>query len=90
MNGNFIMASEEDLEKAFTKWFENYLSTHKLTEEPSTDEDKYLTNDQACDYIHVTTSTLFRMRQRGEIVAHKFGGRCLYSKNELDALIKKG
>lgn len=44
MTGNFIMISEEDLEKAFTKMLENYLSTHKLAEMPSTDEDKYLTS----------------------------------------------
>ena len=71
------MISEEDLEKAFTKVLENYLRTHQLAEKPSTDEDKYLTTDQACDYLHVTTSTLWRMRDRGELVSYKFGGRCL-------------
>ena len=90
MTGNFIMISEEDLEKAFTKMLENYLSTHKLEEKPSNDEDKYLSSDQVCDYMHVTPSTLWRMRQRGEIAVHKVGGRCLYSKNDLDVLIKKG
>jgi len=90
MRGNFIMLQEEDLEKAFTKMLENYLGTHQLSEKPLTEEDKYLSSDQACDYIHVTTSTLWRMRQRGEIVAHKVGGRCLYSKSDLEALIKKG
>ena len=90
MRGNFIMLQEEDLEKAFTKMLENYLSTHKFAEKSSTDEDKYLTSDQACDYMHVTPSTLWRMRQRGEIAVHKVGGRCLYSKNDLDVLIKKG
>ena len=90
MTGNFIMISEEDLEKAFTKMLENYLSTHKLEEKSSTEEeDKYLSSDQACEYLHVTLSTLWRMRQRGEVVVHKVGGRCLYSKNDLDALIKK-
>ena len=38
MTGNFIMISEEDLEKAFTKMLENYLSTHKFAEKSSTDE----------------------------------------------------
>jgi len=89
MSGNFIMMSEEDLEKAFTKMLENYLSTHKLVEKSSTEEDKYLTTDQACDYLHVTTSTLWRMRDRGELVAHKVGGRCLFCKSDLDALVKK-
>jgi len=90
MSGNFIMMSEEDLEKAFTKMLENYLSTHKLVEKSSTEEDKYLTTDQACDYLHVTTSTLWRMRDRGELVSYKFGGRCLFCKSDLDALVKKG
>ncbi|MBQ9677503.1 MAG: helix-turn-helix domain-containing protein [Prevotella sp.] len=90
MSGNFIMISEEDLEKAFTKVLEKYLSTHKLAEKSSTEEDKYLSSDEACDYMHVTPSTLWRMRQRGEIVVHKVGGRCLYSKNDLDTLINKG
>ena len=90
MNGTFIMMQEEDLENAFTKMLENYLSTHQLSEMSSTDEDKYLSSDQACDYLHVTPSTLWRMRQRGEIMVHKVGGRCLYSKNDLDTLIKKG
>ena len=89
MNGTFIMMQEEDLEKAFTKMLENYLSTHKLVEKSSTEEDKYLTTDQACDYLHVTTSTLWRMRDRGELVAHKVGGRCLCCKSDLDALVKK-
>ncbi|MBQ8968609.1 MAG: helix-turn-helix domain-containing protein [Bacteroidaceae bacterium] len=90
MSGNFIMISEEDLEKAFTKMLEKYLSTHQLAEKSSTEEDKYLSSDEACDYMHVTPSTLWRMRQRGEIVVHKVGGRCLYSKNDLDTLINKG
>lgn len=90
MSGNFIMISEEDLEKAFTKMLEKYLSTHYLAEKPSTNEDKYLSSDQTCDYMHVTPSTLWRMRQRGEIAVHKVGARCLYSKKELEALINKG
>ena len=68
----------------------NFIMISEEDLEPSNDEDKYLSSDQVCDYMHVTPSTLWRMRQRGEIAVHKVGGRCLYSKNDLDALIKKG
>lgn len=41
MSGNFVMMTEEDLEKAFAKMLDKYLSTHNLTEKFSTEEDKY-------------------------------------------------
>lgn len=88
MTGNFIMISEEDLEKAFTKMLENYLSTHKFAEKSSTDEDKYLTSDQVCDHLHVSTTKLWRMEKDGDITAYKLGRRSLYSKKAVDELIK--
>ncbi len=90
MQANLIMMQKEDLQEAFNAMLEDFLSRHQLVEMPSQDEDKYLSSDEACDYLHVTQSTLWRMRQRGDIIAHKVGGRRLYSKNDLDALVTNG
>jgi excisionase family DNA binding protein len=50
---------------------------------------RLLTVKQACTYLNISHTTLYRMIERREIVPVIIGGRTLFDRKDLDELIEK-
>jgi excisionase family DNA binding protein len=50
---------------------------------------RLLTVKQACTYLNISHTTLYRMIERKEIAPVIIGGRTLFDKSDLDELIEK-
>ncbi|RKY95828.1 MAG: hypothetical protein DRQ06_02845 [Candidatus Hydrothermota bacterium] len=51
--------------------------------------DKWLTLDQIAEYLQMSTSSIYKMAQKGKIPAYKVGRQWRFRKEEIDAWIKK-
>lgn len=52
-------------------------------------EDRYLTSNEACDFLRCTRMTLYRFEKFGKIHPRRLGSKLLYSFNELKSLVEK-
>jgi len=50
---------------------------------------RLLTVKQACTYLNISHTTLYRMIERKEIVPVVIGGRTLFDRKDLDDLVEK-
>lgn len=50
---------------------------------------KYLDNCEAIKYLNTSETTLWRLRQSGELPYSKVGTRLLYNRSDLDAFIER-
>lgn len=44
----------------------------------------------ACDYVHVSRTTLYRLIREGKLPSHRIRGRILINRETLDACIRDG
>ena len=51
--------------------------------------DKWLTLEQIAEYLQMSTSSIYKMAQKGKIPAYKVGRQWRFRKEEIDAWIKK-
>lgn len=52
-------------------------------------ERRLLSVNEACHYLHLSRATLYHMIERKEITPVNLGGRTLFDKKDLDALIER-
>lgn len=52
--------------------------------------DKWLTVEQIAEYLQMSTSSIYKMAQRGKIPAYKVGKQWRFRKEEIDRWIKEG
>jgi excisionase family DNA binding protein len=90
MTGNFIMLQKEDLREVVAEMVQEVISKGIFKEQPIDNDNVYCDRDEACAHLHITPTTLWRMEKAGKIKAYKVGRRNLYSKQDIDELIKKG
>jgi excisionase family DNA binding protein len=50
---------------------------------------RLLTVKAACNYLSISRTTLYRMIEQKEVPVVNIGGRTLFDKNDLDALIEE-
>jgi excisionase family DNA binding protein len=90
MSTNIIMLQKDDLKEVLAEVLKEVLDG-RTSEQKSPDAiPEYYTRDEACARLHITFTTLWRMEKKGAIHAYKVGRRCLYAKNDVDALIDRG
>lgn len=53
---------------------------------PVESEEKYLTTDEVCDILHVSSNTLWRWGKSGYLVPNKVGRTPMYRKSDIDNL----
>lgn len=90
MTGNFIMLQKDDLREVVAEMVQEVISKGMFKEQPIDNDNVYCDRDEACAHLHITLTTLWRMEKAGKIKVHKVGRRNLYSKQDIDELIKKG
>ena len=49
-------------------------------------EEKYLTSDEVCDILHVSSNTLWRWGKSGYLVPNKVGRTPMYRQSDIDIL----
>ena len=52
--------------------------------------DKWLTLDQIAEYLQMSTSSIYKMAQKGKIPAYKVGRQWRFKKEEIDRWIEEG
>jgi excisionase family DNA binding protein len=52
--------------------------------------DKWLTLEQIAEYLQMSTSSIYKMAQKGKIPAYKVGRQWRFRKEEIDKWIEKG
>jgi len=52
--------------------------------------DKWLTLEQIAEYLQMSTSSIYKMAQKGKIPAYKVGRQWRFRKEEIDRWIEKG
>lgn len=50
--------------------------------------DKWLTLEQIAEYLQISTSSIYKMAQKGKIPAYKVGRQWRFRKEEIDKWIK--
>ena len=86
---NLLIVNDDALRAYFAEAVENYFSQRGwLEEKTSSEEDVWITRDEACNMLHITYTTLWRKEKEGIIKKRKIGRRNLYSKEEIKALIE--
>ena len=66
---------------------EEYLADLGIKPQPP--QQRLLTNKQACRYLQISPTTLWRLVKRGKLKAVQFAGRARYDIRELDRLIRR-
>ena len=51
--------------------------------------DKWLTLEQIAEYLQMSTSSIYKMAQKGKIPAYKVGRQWRFKKEEIDEWIRK-
>jgi excisionase family DNA binding protein len=87
MGTNIIMLQKDDLKEVLAEVLKEVLDGQSTERQSSGTVSEYYTRDEACARLHITFTTLWRLEKKGSIHAYKVGRRCLYAKNDVDALI---
>ena len=53
-------------------------------------EDKWLTVNEICEYLHTTRDTVYKWIEQKQMPANKVGRKWLFRKDEVDAWVKSG
>ena len=59
-------------------------------QQDNSEDSSYYTRSELCQLAHITETTLWRLEREGVIKKIKFGRKNLYSKQEVNQLIKSG
>ena len=87
---NILVLQKDELREVLSEVLEEFFGDiRKVQQEMSskTEEDEYLTRDEVCKRLHISTTTLWRLENEGTITSHKMGRRNLYVKKEIDAIM---
>lgn len=55
---------------------------------PAEAEEKFLTTDEVCDILHVSSNTLWRWGKNGYLIPHKIGRTPMYRHSDIEHLRK--
>ena len=65
-------------------------SSRTLSIELSADAEGFYDRDEICDLLHIAYPTLWRIEKSGILKSQKVGRKNLYSKHDVNLLIKSG
>jgi len=91
MKNNIIVINEEQLAETVYAAVSRCLDERKIEEcvcKP--DDEGYYDRDEICDLLHIAYPTLWRIEKSGILKSQKVGRKNLYSKAEVNQLIKSG
>lgn len=50
-------------------------------------DEEFITPDEVCDMLSVVRSTLYRWHKAGYLIPSKVGGKCVYKKSDIEAVL---
>ena len=81
---NIVVLNEEQFEDII------YRTVSRCLNEKNPEDEGFYTRDELCDLLHIAYPTLWRIEQSGILKCQKVGRKNLYSKQEVNILIKSG
>ena len=67
------------------KKLERYCSTAR----PMLDGEVYLSSEEVCSHLRLSTRTLQEYRNSGTLLFYKIGGKILYKQSDIQAMLEK-
>ncbi len=68
------------------KFIEDYIN-HQTTQKENYD-DLWLNNHEVCEYLHISSRTLARMRKKGDITYSKIHGQYFYTLGSINKMFQ--
>ena len=88
---NIVVLNEEQFEDIIYRTVSRCLNEKNIGNFGEKPEDEgFYTRDELCDLLHIAYPTLWRIEQSGILKCQKVGRKNLYSKQEVNLLIKSG
>ena len=88
---NIVVLNEEQFEDIIYRTVSRCLNENNIGNFGEKPEDEgFYTRDELCDLLHIAYPTLWRIEQSGILKCQKVGRKNLYSKQEVNILIKSG
>lgn len=66
------------------------VESHRSAEAGDGSDEIWLSVQAACDYVHVSRTTMYRLVREGKLPSHRIRGRILINRETLDRCIKDG
>ena len=92
MDNNIIVLNENQLEDVIYKTVSRCLEERIVNSlvNSQSDNDGFYNRDELCSLLHIAYPTLWRIEKAGIMQSQKVGRKNLYSKQEVNQLIKSG
>ena len=92
MDNNIIVLNENQLEDVIYKTVSRCLDERIVNSlmNSQSDNDGFYNRDELCSLLHIAYPTLWRIEKAGILQSQKVGRKNLYSKQEVNQLIKSG
>ncbi len=92
MDSNIIVLNEDQLEDVIYKTVNRCLDERSvnLLVNNQLEGDGFYNRDELCNLLHIAYPTLWRIEKAGILQSQKVGRKNLYSKQEVNQLIKSG
>lgn len=92
MDNNIIVLNENQLEDVIYKTVSRCLDERIVSSlvNGQSDNDGFYNRDELCSLLHIAYPTLWRIEKTGILQSQKVGRKNLYSKQEVNQLIKSG
>ena len=89
---NFSVFNKQQLKEIIyevvSECFDDKINHSFVVEKP--EDEGFYDRDEICELLHITYPTLWRIEKTGILKSQKVGRRNLYSKKEVNLLIKSG
>ncbi len=88
---NIVVLNEEQFEDIIYRTVSRCLNEKNIGNHVEKPEDEgFYDRDEICNLLHIAYPTLWRIEQSGILKSQKVGRKNLYSKQEVNLLIKSG
>ena len=88
---NIVVLNEEQFEDILYRTVSRCLDEKNIGNHVEKPEDEgFYDRDEICNLLHIAYPTLWRIEQSGILKSQKVGRKNLYSKQEVNLLIKSG
>ena len=89
--GNIVVLNEEQFEDILYRTVSRCLDEKNIGSHVEKPEDEgFYDRDEICNLLHIAYPTLWRIEQSGILKSQKVGRKNLYSKQDVNLLIKSG
>lgn len=92
MAENEIITSENPQMNLFTQMMEGVLAKlerYCASARPMLDGEVFLTGEEVCELLKLSTRTLQEYRSNGTLAYYKIGGKILYKQSDIQAMLER-